>query len=57
MAFSISMTTKIDSEIVLAVLAVESEKMAQPPEMSGKAVEQRWKCVCKGVSKVIDTGQ
>ena len=45
MAFSISMTTRMERETVLAErVAVEVElKMEQPRE--GKSVLQRWKCV------------
>jgi len=45
MAFSISMTTRIESETVDAALADASEKMWQP--MEGKMVLQLWKWVCE----------
>lgn len=46
MALSISMTTRIDREIVEAVRAESelAEKIWQP--ISGKMVLQLWKCVC-----------
>lgn len=47
MALSISITTRMEREIVEAVLATALEKIEQPPEMSGNAVEQRWKWVCE----------
>lgn len=42
-ALSISMTTRIESEIVEAVRAELSENMEQP--ICGNAEEQRWKWV------------
>lgn len=41
MALNISMTTRMERDIVEADLAESSLNMAQP--ISGKAVEQRWK--------------
>ena len=45
MALSISMTTRIDNEIVEAVFAEESANIVQP--ISGKEVLQRWKWLCR----------
>jgi hypothetical protein len=41
MALNISMTTRMERDIVEADLAALFEKISQP--ISGKAVEQRWK--------------
>lgn len=48
-ALSISMTTRIDREIVEADLAMSLEKISQP--ICGNCEEQRWKCDCAEVSK------
>ena len=53
MALSISMTTRMDKEMVEAVLAEESENMLQP--ICGKALEQRWKWVYNHVSMLCDS--
>src|SRR5690348_15817098 len=42
MALNISMTTRIDSETVDPALAISLPNIWQP--ISGKSVEQRWKC-------------
>ena len=48
MAFSISMTTRMESETVDAGCAAAELKMEQ--STSGNWVEQRWKCVCCSIS-------
>ena len=45
MALSISITTKMEREIVEAVFAEESANIVQP--ISGKEVLQRWKWDCR----------